>query len=75
MFRLGHRNKFFPQSPWNRSLREAVDAPSLEASKVGLDGILGNLIRWVATLPIAERLELHLESPLQPNPFYDSMIL
>ena len=35
-------------------LREAVDAPSsLEVFKARLDGALGSLIQWVATLPMA----------------------
>jgi len=34
---------------WKRLPREAVNAPSLEAFKVGLDGALGSLIWWVAT--------------------------
>jgi len=33
--------------------REAVDAPSLEAPKARLDGVLGNLSWWVAALHIA----------------------
>jgi len=39
--------------------REAVDAPSLEVLRVRLDGALGNLIWWVAALPMAGRLELN----------------
>ena len=38
---------------WHRLPREAVDAPSLEAFKVGLDGALGSLSWWVAALPMA----------------------
>ena len=38
---------------WNRWLREVVDAPSLVAFKGRFDGILGRLIRFVATPPIA----------------------
>ena len=34
--------------------REAVDAPSLEVFKIRLDKALGNLIQWVACLPMAE---------------------
>jgi len=45
---------------WNRLLREAMDSPSLEVFKAGLDGALGSLIYWVATLPMAEGLELGL---------------
>ena len=29
---------------WNRLLREAVDAPSLEVFKARLDGALGNVV-------------------------------
>jgi len=43
---------------WNRLPREAVDAPSLEAFKAGLDEILSSLIEWLATLPTAGALEL-----------------
>ena len=39
-------------------LREAVDAPSLETFKARLDGALGSLIWWVATLSMAGGLEL-----------------
>ena len=38
---------------WNKPPREAVDAPSLEVFKGRLDGALGNLIYWVAALPVA----------------------
>ena len=41
----------------NRLLREVVDAPSVEASKARLDGMLGNLMWWLATLPMAAELE------------------
>ena len=37
----------------NKFRREAVDAPSLEALKDRLDGALGSLIWWVASLPMA----------------------
>jgi len=43
---------------WNRLPREAVDAPSLEAFKDRLDGILGSLIWWLATLPMTGGMEL-----------------
>ncbi|KFZ60575.1 hypothetical protein N321_01607, partial [Antrostomus carolinensis] len=46
-FRLDIRRKFFIQrvvKHWNRSLREAVDAPSLKAFKARLDGTLGSLV-------------------------------
>ncbi|KFZ54142.1 hypothetical protein N321_13197, partial [Antrostomus carolinensis] len=45
--RLDIRRKFFIQRMvrrWPRLLREAVDAPSLEAFKARLDGALGSLI-------------------------------
>ena len=51
-FRLSIKNKFFTQRAvrhWNRLPREAVDAPSLEAFKVMLDGALSTLIWWVVT--------------------------
>ena len=44
--RLDIRKKFFTMrvvKRWNRSPREAVDAPSLEAFKTRLDGALSNL--------------------------------
>ncbi|KFP51017.1 hypothetical protein N323_10232, partial [Cathartes aura] len=46
-FRLDIRKKFLTMRVvrhWNRLPREAVDAPSLEAFKVRLDGALSNLI-------------------------------
>ncbi|KFW68160.1 hypothetical protein AS28_12033, partial [Pygoscelis adeliae] len=46
-FRLDIRKNFFTMRVmrhWNRLPREAVDAPSLEAFKVRLDGALTNLI-------------------------------
>ena len=50
------RRKFFTQrvvTHWNRLPMEAVDAPSLEAFKAGLDVALGSLVCWLATLHIA----------------------
>lgn len=44
---LDIRKKFFAVSvvrPWNKLSREAVDAPSLEVFKAGLDGALSNLV-------------------------------
>ena len=38
--------------------KEALGAPSLEAFKVRLDGALGSLISWVASLLMAGELEL-----------------
>ncbi|KFQ76862.1 hypothetical protein N337_06506, partial [Phoenicopterus ruber ruber] len=46
-FRLDIRKKFFTMrvvKHWHRLPREVVDAPSLEAFQVRLDGALGNLI-------------------------------
>ena len=46
-FRLHIRKKFFTVRVvrhWNRLLREAVDAPSLEAFKPRLDGAVSNLV-------------------------------
>ncbi|KAK4811756.1 hypothetical protein QYF61_005324 [Mycteria americana] len=47
-FRLDIRKKF-----WNRLPREVVDVPSLETSKVKLDGALSNLIQLKMSLLIA----------------------
>jgi len=46
-FRFDIKKKFFTMRVvrhWNRLPREAVDAPSLEAFKVRLDGALSNLL-------------------------------
>ena len=46
-FRLNVWRKFFTQGVlrhWNMLPQKAVDAPSLEAFKARLDGILGSLI-------------------------------
>ena len=59
-FRLDIRKKFFTQrvvTRWNRLPKEAVDAPSLEAFKAGLDMALGSLVWWLATLHIVWRVE------------------
>ena len=69
------RRKFFSQRVvrhWNRLPKEAVDAPSLQASKARLDVALGSLVCWLATCTqqgVGTRLSL---SPLQPRPCYDS---
>jgi len=55
--------------------KEAVDAPSLQASKARLDVALGSLVWWLATLHIAGGLKLYDHyGPFQPRPFYYSMI-
>ena len=59
--RLDVRKKFFTQRVvrhWRRVPREAVYAPSLEALKARLDGILESLIWQVVSLSVAGRLEL-----------------
>jgi len=46
-FRLDIKKKFFTMRVvrhWNRLLREAVAAPSLEVFKARLDGALSNLV-------------------------------
>lgn len=60
-FRLAIRRKFFMQRVvrlWPRLPGEATNALSLQAFKTMLDGDLGILIWWAATLPTAEVLEL-----------------
>lgn len=50
-FRLDFRQKFFTEKVvrcWKRLLRVLVDAPSLEALKARLDGVLGSLTWWLA---------------------------
>ena len=57
---------------WNGLPGEAVDAPSLEASKARLDVALGSLVCWLTTLHIAGGLKLYDHcGPFQPRPFYD----
>jgi len=54
--RLDIRRKFFHTEggdALNRSPKEAVDAPSLQAFKARLDVALGSLVWWLATLHIA----------------------
>ena len=76
-FRLDMRRKFFTQrvvTHWNRLLKEAVDAPSLEAFKARLDVAPDSLVWWLATLHIAGGLKLDDHcGPFQPRPLYDSM--
>lgn len=43
---------------WHWLTMASVDAPSLEVLKARSDAILGNLIWWVAALPIVGELEL-----------------
>ena len=60
-FRLEVRRKFFTRRVVrhrHRLPRKAVDAPSLEVFKARLDEALGNLIWWVASLPMVGGLEL-----------------
>ena len=53
-----------------------MDAPSLEAFKARLDVALGSLVWWLVTLHIAQGLKLDDHcGPLQPRPFYDSVII
>jgi len=61
---------------WTRLPREVVDDPSLEVFKARLDGALSSLVWWKVSLPMAAGLELgDPYCPLQPKPFYDSMVL
>jgi len=56
-FRLDIRRKFLTQRVtkyWHRPSRETVDVPPLKVFKARLDGALGSLIQWLATLPTAE---------------------
>jgi len=68
---LDIRGNFFTKRVvrcWNRLPREIVDAPSLEAFKARLNGIVGSLIWWVATLNMAGGLELYyLKVPSNPS--------
>jgi len=43
---------------WNRLPREAVDVPSLEVFKAGLDGASSTQVWWKVSLPMAGVLEL-----------------
>ena len=61
---------------WTRLPKEAVDVPSLEAFKAGLDVALGSLVWWLVTLHIAGGLELDDRcGPFQPRLFCDPMNL
>ena len=60
----------------NRLPKEVMDALPLEALKARLDVALGSLVWWLATLHIAGGLKLDDHcGPIQPRPFYDSMII
>ena len=55
-FRLDIRKKFFTVRMvrhWNRLSSEVLNASSLEAFKVRLDGTLSNLVQSEVSLPIA----------------------
>ena len=61
---------------WNGLPKEAVDAPSLEAFKARLDGALGSLVWWLASLPAAEGLvQDGVKGPFQPKACCDSNCL
>ena len=60
---------------WHRLPQEVVDAPSLEAFKVRLDGALSNLIELKTSLLSAGWLGwMAFKGPSQPKAFYDSVI-
>lgn len=46
---------------WNKLTEEYVDATSLELFKVRPDGALSNLIWQKMSLPMAGRLDLHVQ--------------
>ena len=55
------RKKFFTQKvmrQWHMMPGEAIGALSLAVFKTRVDEVLGNLIWWVAALPMAGLLEL-----------------
>ena len=56
-FRIDIRNQFFTVREVrhrNRLPSNAVDAPSLEAFKAGLDGAVSNLVWREVSLPVAK---------------------
>ena len=68
---------FFSQRVKHRDWlsKEAVDAPSLEAFKAGMDVTLDSLVWWLVTLPVAVGLKLDDHcGPFQARPIYESMI-
>ena len=74
-FRLDIRRKLFTPrvvTHWNRLPKEAGDAPSLEAFKARLDVVLGSLVWWLVTLPVAQGLKRIIVVLFKPG---HSMIL
>jgi len=60
--------------PWHRLPREVGDVPSLETSKVGLEGGLSNLIRLKMCLLTAGGLDqMAFKGPFQPKLCCDSV--
>jgi len=75
-FCVNMRKNFFPlrvTEHWNRLPREFVDSPSLEIFKTLLDVVLCSLL-WVTLLGQGFGLD-DPQSPFQPLPFCDSVIL
>ena len=75
-FRLDIRRTFFTQrvvTHRNKSPKEVVDAPSLEAFKARLDVALGSLVWWLVTLHMAAELKLDDHcGPFQSRSFYEN---
>ena len=78
--RLDDKRKFFTQREVRHWQRENSGPErlwvlhQLEVLEARLDGALGSLTCWVATLLIAGELELDdLKGPFQPTPFCDSL--